>query len=71
MKALTMSEFRKQPGEYLREVMRHGASFLLTKAGRPAARLLPPGDDGDTTEILSDGTVRGPRPLTWRCPMGG
>jgi prevent-host-death family protein len=38
---LTLSTFRTQPGEYLREVAREGKRYLLTKAGKPVALLVP------------------------------
>jgi prevent-host-death family protein len=63
MRTITLSEFRREPGEVVREVQRHGQSFLLTKSGKPAARLVP--TDEDTT-IESDGTIRGPMPITLR-----
>lgn len=41
MKRITMSEFRASPGEFLLDVIRDGKSYMLTKAGKDAARLLP------------------------------
>jgi prevent-host-death family protein len=38
---LTLSVFRTQPGEYVREVARNGKRYLLTKAGKPVALLIP------------------------------
>jgi prevent-host-death family protein len=38
---LTLSAFRTQPGEYVREVARNGKRYLLTKAGKPVALLVP------------------------------
>jgi len=38
---ITLSEFRKESGEYIRAVQREGRKFLLTKAGKPAAMLVP------------------------------
>ena len=38
---LTLSEFRKEPGERIREVCREGRRFLLTKQGKPVAMLVP------------------------------
>lgn len=67
MKTITMTELRAEPGERIRDVQREGKSFLVTKAGKPAARLVPV-EDG--TEILPDGTVRGPLPVTYRRLMG-
>jgi prevent-host-death family protein len=68
MKTITMTEFRSEPGERLRDVQRGGLSFTITKAGKPAARLVPV---DDVTRIASDGTVRGELPVTFRTPLGG
>jgi len=38
---LTLSDFRKQPGEYVRDVDREGKRYLLTKGGKPVALLVP------------------------------
>ena len=38
---LPLSIFRMQPGEYVREVTKNGKRYLLTKAGKPAALLVP------------------------------
>lgn len=66
LKIITMTEFRAEPGEYVRATQRHGRSFLITKAGKPVARLLPP---NDSTTIERDGTIRGELPLTFRCRL--
>lgn len=68
MRRLTMTEFRASPGERLIDVLRDGATFLLTKAGKPAAMLVPVRDADVTTVIERDGTIHGPRPLTFRMP---
>ena len=68
MKTITMSDFRAEPGERLRDVQRGGQSFLITKAGKPAARLVPV---DDAIVIERDGTIRGEPPLTLKTPMGG
>lgn len=60
MKTLTLTEFRSEPGERVREVAREGASFLLTKSGRPVARLVPA---DDVTVIDAQGRVHGAAPL--------
>lgn len=47
---LTLSAFRTQPGEYVRDVHRDGKRYLLTKAGKPVALLVPADalmEDGD------------------------
>lgn len=36
-----MSDFRKEPGERIRDVFKLGRSFLITKAGKPVAQLVP------------------------------
>lgn len=61
MRMITLSQFRKEPGEFVRAVQHHGQSFLLTKSGKAAARLLPP---SDVTIIERDGTIRGQLPVT-------
>lgn len=40
-RVMTMSEFRKQPGEVLHEVMVHRRAYVLTKLGKPAAQIVP------------------------------
>jgi len=67
MKTITMTEFRSEPGERVRDVQRNGQSFLITKAGKPAARLLPP---SEVTLIERDGTIRGELPITFRRRLG-
>lgn len=67
MKSITLSQFRAEPGERIRDVQRGGQSFLLTKSGKPAARLVPA---DDVTVIASDGSIRGPMPLTHRRSLG-
>lgn len=41
MKTITLTEFRSEPGERIRDVERNGLSFLLTKSGKPVAKLVP------------------------------
>ena len=41
LERLPLSIFRLQPGEYVREGMRNGTRYLLTKSGKPAALLVP------------------------------
>jgi prevent-host-death family protein len=69
MKRLTLSQLRAEPGERVRDVQRGGQSFLLTKNGKPAARLIPVEDTPIVIE--RDGTIRGEVPLTWRRDLGG
>jgi prevent-host-death family protein len=68
MRTITLTEFRAEPGERIRDVQREGKSFLLTKAGKPAARLVPV---DDVTAIEGDGTVRGELPVTFRAALDG
>jgi prevent-host-death family protein len=64
MKKLTMTEFRKSPGERIIDVIRDRQHFLITKAGKPVAKLVPV--DDDVTIVESDGRVKGEAPLTLR-----
>lgn len=41
LQPLTLSTFRTQPGEYVRDVHREGKRYVLTKAGKPVALLVP------------------------------
>lgn len=63
MKAISMTEFRKEPGERIIDVRRDGESFLLTKNDKPVAKLVPAdcNTDADDCEILPDGTITGGR----------
>lgn len=56
-----MMDFRKSPGEYIHQVYIHGKSFVIMKAGKAVARLVPM---SDATIIESDGEVIGEKPLT-------
>jgi len=38
---LSMSDFRKEPGERIRDVYKLGRRFLITKAGKAVAMLVP------------------------------
>jgi antitoxin (DNA-binding transcriptional repressor) of toxin-antitoxin stability system len=57
MRKITMTEFRSGPGDYILDVCRDGKTFMLTKAGKPVAKLGP--IEEGTCEIMPDGTVRG------------
>lgn len=63
MRIITLTDFRKEPGEYIRLVHRERQSFILTKAGKPVAKLVPM---DDITVIALDGTIYGDLPLTAR-----
>ena len=67
MKTITMTEWRSEPGERITDIRRDGASFLITKGGKPVARLLPV---DDVTVIGRDGKIRGATPLTMRRDLG-
>ena len=69
MKKITMTELRAEPGERIRDVQRGGESFLITKAGEPAAMLVPAREV--RTVIMPDGRIEGPEPLTLRRALGG
>ena len=65
-----MTEFRKQPGERIIDVIRDRARFLITKQGKPVATLGPVSDTD--TIIGRDGKIQGDVPLTFREPgLGG
>jgi prevent-host-death family protein len=51
MKTITMTELRKEPGERIRDVFKNGESFLITKDGKPVARLIPV---DDVSEPMAD-----------------
>lgn len=68
MRILTMTELKNTLGAVRHEVTRHGESFLLLFQGKPFAKLVPESDD---TVILPDGSIRGPKPLTFREDLGG
>lgn len=67
MKTITATDFRSAPGERLIDVRREGASFLITKSGKPIARLLPVDDAGT---IERNGRIRGEAPLTMHRELG-
>jgi prevent-host-death family protein len=67
MKTITMTDFRSEPGERIRDVQREGRSFLVTKAGKPAAKLVPV---SDVIIIEPDGTIRGEHPVTMKLALG-
>lgn len=68
MKTVTMSEFRREPGEHLIDVRRGEEGLLLTKGGKPVARVLP---ISDITTITRDGKIHGEPPLTMRLRLDG
>jgi prevent-host-death family protein len=68
VKTITMMDLRKRPGEYAHLVYKHGESFLVTSQGRPVFKMVPV---EEVTVIKSDGTITGPKPLTFRRNLGG
>ena len=68
MKTITMMQLRKNPGEYAFRVRADGESFLVTYQGKPCFRMVP-ADEG--TIVRSDGTFKGPKPLTMGLDLGG
>lgn len=68
MKTITMMQLRKQPGEYAHLVSRHGESFLVTAQGKPVFKIVPVNQD---TVVKPDGTIVGPKPVTFREDLGG
>ena len=61
MKKITVMQFRKSPGEFFIDIIRNGWTYILTKAGKPFAKL---GPVDDTIVINKDGTFKGETPLT-------
>lgn len=68
MKTITMMQLRASPGEYAFRVRADGESFLVTYQGKPCFRMVP---IDDVTTIQSDGTFKGPKPLTFKQNLGG
>jgi len=66
---ITMMQIRKEPGEYAHRAYKHGETFIVTSQGHPVFKIVPV--DAETTIIKSDGTVVGPKPLTFRENLGG
>ncbi len=62
----TITDVRRQPGEYLRAVEYDDRSFTITRHGEPVAQLVPVGD----CVIESDGIIRGELPVTFRRNLG-
>lgn len=65
MKTITMMQLRASPGEYAFRVRADGESFLVTYQGKPCFKMVP---IDDTTIVRPDGSFKGPKPLTYRCP---
>lgn len=67
--SVTMMELRKLPGEVLDRVAR-GMTVDVTKNGKRIATMVPADAESDETVILSDGTILGATPLTFRWYAG-
>jgi antitoxin (DNA-binding transcriptional repressor) of toxin-antitoxin stability system len=67
MKTITMMQLRSSPGEYAFRVRADGESFLVTYQGKPCFKMVPV---DDMIIIRSDGTIKGPKPLTFREKLG-
>ena len=65
MRTITIMEFRKGPGEFLIDIRRDRASFIITQRGKPVAKL---GPIDDMTVVMPDGRILGEPPLTARRP---
>jgi antitoxin (DNA-binding transcriptional repressor) of toxin-antitoxin stability system len=65
----TMMELRGQPGEFI-DFVAHGGTVDIEKSGKHVATMIPANSDGDHTKILSDGSIRGQVPLTFRRNLG-
>lgn len=63
-----MTDFKNTIGAVRHEIQRHGEHFLLTFQGNDVAKV---GPVDDVTEILPDGTIKGPKPLTFGIDLGG
>ena len=68
MKTITMMDLRKRPGEYAHLVYKHNESFLVTSQGRPMFKMVPV---EEVTIIRPDGSISGPKPLTFGKKLGG
>jgi hypothetical protein len=65
----SMMELRSQPGEFV-DFVSHGGTVDLEKQGKRVATMIPADGDSDTTTVLSDGSIRGQVPLTFRRNLG-
>ena len=68
--AISMMELRAQPGEVM-DLVARGMSIRIEKNGKHIATIVPADADGKTTEIMPDGSIKGPIPLTFRNNLGG
>lgn len=68
MKTITMMQLRSSPGEYAFRVRADSESFIVTYQGKPCFKMVPV---DDVTVVRSDGTIKGPKPLTMGLNLGG
>ncbi len=62
-----MMQLRASPGEYAFRVRADGESFLVTYQGKPCFKMVP---IEDVTILRPDGSIKGPKPLTFRENLG-
>lgn len=64
---ITMMELRSRPGEVF-DLVAHGLSVRVEKAGKHVGTIIPPGaeSENDETIVHSDGRIEGRIPLTYR-----
>lgn len=67
MRTITMTQFRASPGEFAFRVRADGETILVTYQGKPRFKMVPVDED---TQILMDGTIKGPKPLTMGLKLG-
>jgi antitoxin (DNA-binding transcriptional repressor) of toxin-antitoxin stability system len=67
MKIITMMQLRANPGEYAFRVRADGETFLVTYQGKPCFKMVPV---EDMTVVRSNGTFKGPKPLTIGLNLG-
>ena len=69
MRTITMMQFRKSPGEFAFRVRADRETIVVTYQGKPCFKMVPV--DAETTRILPDGAIQGPKPLTFGLDLGG
>jgi len=66
---VSMMELRSRPGDAIDRVT-HGMTVDIEKNGVHVASLVPADSVSDTTEIMPNGNIVGPIPLTFRRNLG-